>query len=106
GSLTPTLDVTDTAQALVSGDVHRLAEMLKNDLQPAALSLRPDLRNTTEGGLEAGAFTGIVSAPGPTMAFLCEAAAQAEEVSSQVTLEIPETRGYVASSPAPGVRIY
>ncbi len=106
GSLTPTLDVTDTAQALVSGDVHRLAKVLKNDLQPAALSLRPDLRKTMEVGMEAGALTGIVSGSGPTIAFLCEDAAQAEEVRSQVTLEIPKTRGYVASSPAPGVRIY
>ena len=106
GSLTPSLDVTDTAQALVSGDVHRLAKVLKNDLQPAALSLRPDLRKTMEVGMEAGALTGIVSGSGPTIAFLCEDAAPAEEVRSQVTLEIPKTRGYVASSPAPGVRIY
>ncbi|MDN5783772.1 MAG: 4-(cytidine 5'-diphospho)-2-C-methyl-D-erythritol kinase [Corynebacterium casei] len=104
-ALTPSLDVTDVAQALVSGDVHRLAKVLKNDLQPAALSLRPDLRKTLEVGKDAGALAGIVSGSGPTMAFLCEDAAQAEEVRTQVTLELPKTRGYVASSPAPGVRI-
>lgn len=105
-ALTSSLDVTDTAQALVSGDVHRLAKSLKNDLQPAALSLRPDLRKTIEVGIEAGALTGIVSGSGPTIAFLCEDAEHAREVRTQVTLEIPKTRGYVASSPAPGVRIF
>ena len=105
GSLKPSLDVTDTAQALVSGDANRLAQALKNDLQPAALSLRPDLRKTLEVGMEAGALTGIVSGSGPTIAFLCEDAEQAEEVRSQVTLEIPKTRGYVANSPAPGVEL-
>lgn len=104
-ALTPSLDVTDVAQALVSGDVHRLAKVLKNDLQPAALSLRPDLRKTLEVGKDAGALAGIVSGSGPTIAFLCEDAAQAEEVRTQVTLELPKTRGYVTSSPAPGVRI-
>lgn len=105
GLLEPSLDVTDVAQALVSGDVHRLAKVLKNDLQPAALSLRPDLRKTLEIGKDAGALAGIVSGSGPTIAFLCEDAAQAEEVRTQVTLELPKTRGYVTSSPAPGVRI-
>lgn len=105
GLLEPSLDVTDVAQALVSGDVHRLAKVLKNDLQPAALSLRPDLRKTLEVGKDAGALAGIVSGSGPTIAFLCEDAAQAEEVRTQVTLELPKTRGYVTSSPAPGVRI-
>ncbi|MEY8578710.1 4-(cytidine 5'-diphospho)-2-C-methyl-D-erythritol kinase [Corynebacteriaceae bacterium 6-324] len=103
--LEPSLDVTEVAQALVSGDVHRLAKVLKNDLQPAALSLRPDLRKTLEVGKDAGALAGIVSGSGPTIAFLCEDAAQAEEVRTQVTLELPKTRGYVTSSPAPGVRI-
>ncbi|WP_313548328.1 4-(cytidine 5'-diphospho)-2-C-methyl-D-erythritol kinase [Corynebacterium sp.] len=103
--LEPSLDVTDVAQALVSGDVHRLAKVLKNNLQPAALSLRPDLRKTLEVGKDAGALAGIVSGSGPTIAFLCEDAAQAEEVRTQVTLELPKTRGYVTSSPAPGVRL-
>src|SRR5699024_3001472 len=86
GSLTPTLDVTDTAQALVSGDAHRLAKVLKNDLQPAALSLRPDLRKTMEVGMEAGALTGIVSGSGPTIAFYAKTQ--------------PKPKRYAAKSPS------
>lgn len=104
-ALQPTLDVTEVAQALVSGKTHRLAQVLRNDLQPAALSLRPDLRKTIQVGKQAGAVAGIVSGSGPTIALLCEDAEQAEEVRTHVTLELPKTRGYVASTPAPGVQL-
>ncbi len=43
---------------------------LTNDLQPAALSLRPQLRQVLEIGEEYGALGGIVSGSGPTCAFL------------------------------------
>lgn len=56
--------------ALRQGDPHALAETLVNDLQPAALSLRPDLTEVLDAGLEMGALGGIVSGSGPTVAFL------------------------------------
>lgn len=57
---------------LASGDITMVADNLINDLQPAALSLRPHLADVLEAGLAAGALAGIVSGSGPTCAFLAE----------------------------------
>lgn len=58
--------------ALRTGDPRELAPQLTNDLQPAALSLRPELGETLDAGMEYGALGGIVSGSGPTVAFLVE----------------------------------
>ncbi|ALJ19765.1 4-(cytidine 5'-diphospho)-2-C-methyl-D-erythritol kinase [Microbacterium sp. No. 7] len=62
----------DTAvlQALRAGDPRALAAAVFNGLQPAALSLRPDLGAVLVDGVERGALAGIVSGSGPTLAFL------------------------------------
>ena len=57
-------------QALRSGDSTALGQALHNDLQAAACSLRPDLGDVLDVGLEYGALGGIVSGSGPTVAFL------------------------------------
>ena len=57
-------------QALASGDAELLGKALHNDLQPAALSLRPTLRQLLEAGEDYGALGGVVSGSGPTCAFL------------------------------------
>ncbi len=56
--------------ALRSGDAAELAPHLANDLESAAVSLRPSLRDVLDSGLEYGALAGIVSGSGPTVAFL------------------------------------
>lgn len=58
--------------ALRSGDPHELAPQLANDLQDAAISLRPGLGEVLAAGMEFGALGGIVSGSGPTVAFLVE----------------------------------
>jgi 4-diphosphocytidyl-2-C-methyl-D-erythritol kinase len=58
--------------ALRSGDPHILAPQLSNDLQDAAISLRPELGELLASGMEFGALGGIVSGSGPTVAFLVE----------------------------------
>lgn len=58
--------------ALRTGDPHELAPQLTNDLQAAAVSLRPALGETLAAGMEYGALGGIVSGSGPTVAFLVE----------------------------------
>ena len=58
--------------ALRTGDARRLAPLLANDLQAAALRLKPALSRTLEAGLDAGALGALVSGSGPTCAFLAE----------------------------------
>ena len=60
----------DLIRALQTGDQTALASLLKNDLQEAALDLRPDLKKSIDAGLAAGAIAGFVSGSGPTIAFL------------------------------------
>ncbi|MCQ9343929.1 4-(cytidine 5'-diphospho)-2-C-methyl-D-erythritol kinase [Corynebacterium kozikiae] len=83
---TPRLDTQALATALISGDPREVAKYLHNDLQAAALSIRPALRKTLEVGVAAGALKGIVSGSGPTCAFLCESEAQASEVVAELQL--------------------
>jgi 4-diphosphocytidyl-2-C-methyl-D-erythritol kinase len=58
--------------ALRTGDPHELAPQLTNDLQDAAVSLRPELGEVISSGMEYGALAGLVSGSGPTVAFLVE----------------------------------
>ena len=72
-------------QALRSGDAHQLAAALHNDLQPAALSLRPSLRRLIDAGVEYGALAGLVSGSGPTCAFLARDDEHALDVAVALT---------------------
>ncbi|MGY2064515.1 4-(cytidine 5'-diphospho)-2-C-methyl-D-erythritol kinase [Blastococcus sp. SYSU DS0619] len=56
--------------ALRAGTAAQLAAALSNDLQPAALSLRPDLRRALRAAQDAGALAVLVSGSGPTVAAL------------------------------------
>jgi len=57
-------------QSLLSADPKAVGDLLINDLQPAACSLRPALRLILDVGQEYGALGAIVSGSGPTVAFL------------------------------------
>lgn len=63
---------SELMSALRTGDPHVLAPQLSNDLQDAAISLRPELGELLKSGMEFGALGGIVSGSGPTVAFLVE----------------------------------
>jgi 4-diphosphocytidyl-2-C-methyl-D-erythritol kinase len=58
--------------AVAAGDARTLGVALSNDLALAAQSLRPQLRQLIEFGLESGALGGMVSGSGPTCAFLVD----------------------------------
>ncbi|NGN70332.1 4-(cytidine 5'-diphospho)-2-C-methyl-D-erythritol kinase, partial [Streptomyces sp. A7024] len=96
----------DVLRALRSGDATALAAALRdsNDLQPAALSLRPDLAATLKAGEAAGALAGLVSGSGPTTAFLAEGAEAAERIAAALTDAGVCRAARVASAPAPGAR--
>ncbi len=91
--------------ALSSGDPHVLAALLGNDLQPAALSLQPNLRRTLRAGVEAGALAGIVSGSGPTCAFLCASAEAALDIGSELAGAGVCRTVRVASGPVHGARV-
>lgn len=102
----PRVGAPDTLlAALATGDVRKLADALGNDLQPAALSLMPELRRTLNAGERAGALRGIVSGSGPTCAFLCGD----EETALAVSLELAGAgvcrTVRVASGPAGGAHV-
>ncbi|MFE9246562.1 4-(cytidine 5'-diphospho)-2-C-methyl-D-erythritol kinase [Nocardiopsis sp. NPDC006938] len=65
----PRLD-SGLEKALAEGDAVALGASLSNDLQPAALSLLPELGRTLDAGRSAGALGAQVSGSGPTCAFL------------------------------------
>lgn len=98
-------DAEPLLAALSAGDPQRLAPLLGNDLQPAALSLEPELRRTLRAGAEAGALAGIVSGSGPTCAFLCSTAESAVAVGSELAGAGVCRTVRVASGPVHGARV-
>jgi 4-diphosphocytidyl-2-C-methyl-D-erythritol kinase len=56
--------------ALQSGNPQVIAKLLHNDLQEAAVALMPELTETMNAGLAAGALAAMVSGSGPTVALL------------------------------------
>ncbi|MGW0366432.1 4-(cytidine 5'-diphospho)-2-C-methyl-D-erythritol kinase [Streptomyces sp. NPDC002990] len=91
--------------ALASGDPEALAATLANDLQPAALSLRPRLADTLAAGTAAGALAALVSGSGPTTAFLVRDPRSAAEVAAALDASGTCRATRVASSPAPGATV-
>ncbi|OKJ99693.1 4-diphosphocytidyl-2C-methyl-D-erythritol kinase [Streptomyces sp. CB03234] len=91
--------------ALRTGDAALLAGALANDLQPAALSLRPSLAATLAAGTEAGALAGLVSGSGPTTAFLVKDEDAARTVADALLSSGTCRTARVASSPAPGATV-
>ncbi|MET9363670.1 4-(cytidine 5'-diphospho)-2-C-methyl-D-erythritol kinase [Streptomyces sp. NPDC006632] len=92
-------------EALRTGDAKALAGALTNDLQAAALSLRPALADTLAAGTAAGALAALVSGSGPTTAFLCADAQAARTVAEALNASGTCRTARVASSPAPGATI-
>jgi 4-diphosphocytidyl-2-C-methyl-D-erythritol kinase len=80
----PALD-TALMTALRSGDPAGLGPLLANDLQPAAISLRPELRRTLAAGVEFGALGALVCGSGPTCAFLARSARHARDLAAALT---------------------
>jgi 4-diphosphocytidyl-2-C-methyl-D-erythritol kinase len=96
---------TELMAALRSGLPAAVGPLLSNDLQPAAVSLRPELRRTLAAGAEFGALGAIVSGSGPTCAFLAADARRARELAVSLT-SAGVCRGVVrVTGPAVGAAI-
>ena len=91
--------------ALRAGDARALAAALHNDLQVAAVDLRPELAEVIAVAEGAGALRAVVSGSGPTIAALVEDPGSAQRVSRALT-----TSGLVADvlradAPVAGARV-
>ena len=91
--------------ALLSGDPEALGRVLVNDLQPAALALRPDLDLVLETGRDFGALGAIVSGSGPTCAFLARDDEHALDLAVALTSSGTVRTVKRASGPVPGARV-
>ncbi|WP_329210767.1 4-(cytidine 5'-diphospho)-2-C-methyl-D-erythritol kinase [Streptomyces sp. NBC_01708] len=91
--------------ALRKGDAAALADALGNDLQAAALSLRPALAETLAAGTAAGALAALVSGSGPTTAFLTADEESARKVADALLASGTCRNARVAASPAPGATV-
>jgi 4-diphosphocytidyl-2-C-methyl-D-erythritol kinase len=98
----PAVDPT-VLQALRAGDPVALAEHTRNDLQVAALSMRPQLRDVLELGEQSGALAGLVSGSGPTLAFLAVDPESALEL--QITLSAAGYEALHVHGPVAGARV-
>jgi 4-diphosphocytidyl-2-C-methyl-D-erythritol kinase len=91
--------------ALRQRDPAVLAGALGNDLQAAAISLRPTLSVTLRAGRDAGALAGMVSGSGPTCVFLAADAVHAAELASTLEAYGVCRSVRVAHGPVPGARV-
>ncbi len=97
---TPSLPVL---RALADGAAAGLAAALHNDLQPAALDLRPDLADVIARGEAAGALRGHLTGSGPTVVLLCADAPHARAVAGDLGAHHDVV--LVATGPAPGAHL-
>ncbi|MGC5343715.1 4-(cytidine 5'-diphospho)-2-C-methyl-D-erythritol kinase [Streptomyces sp. DT171] len=95
----------DVLRALRTGDAGALAVALTNDLQAAALSLRPELADTLAVGMSAGALAAVVSGSGPTTAFLVADRWSAEKAADELLMSGTCRSARVALAPAPGASV-
>ncbi|MGR6967515.1 4-(cytidine 5'-diphospho)-2-C-methyl-D-erythritol kinase [Geodermatophilus sp. URMC 61] len=91
--------------ALRSGPVPALAAALSNDLQPSALSLRPDLRRALRAATSAGAAGALVSGSGPTVAALAEDEDSAVRLAAALAGEGVYRTVRAVHGPVPGARL-
>jgi 4-diphosphocytidyl-2-C-methyl-D-erythritol kinase len=106
GRTVPSPYVSDMLmQALRAGDAVLVGKSLHNDLQPAALSLRPSLARVLEFGEDFGALGGLVCGSGPTCAFIVRDADQATGLAVALSASGLARTVTIATSPAPGARI-
>jgi 4-diphosphocytidyl-2-C-methyl-D-erythritol kinase len=91
--------------ALRSGPPEALAAALGNDLQAAAVSLRPDLRRALRAAIDAGAAGALVSGSGPTVAALVPDEDGAVRLAAALAAEGVFRTVRAVRGPVPGARL-
>jgi 4-diphosphocytidyl-2-C-methyl-D-erythritol kinase len=72
-------------RALQNGNPWDIAAAMQNDLEEAALALRPDLQNKIDLALELGAVRAMVSGSGPTVMALVGSEAGAKDIAEHLS---------------------
>lgn len=85
--------------ALRSGSALPPPELLVNDLQPAAISLRPDIEHTLGQVREAGADVALVSGSGPTVLGLFDGADAVERAHTAAVALAPHRPAPLVAGP-------
>jgi 4-diphosphocytidyl-2-C-methyl-D-erythritol kinase len=98
-------DADDLMSALRQRDPAVLGAALGNDLQPAAIALRPALAGVLAAGQEAGALASLVSGSGPTCVFLAADAKDAERIAAALDAAGVCREAVTARGPMPGARV-
>lgn len=89
--------------ALTVGDVDAVAAALSNDLEPPALTLRPDLERLLDLGGRPPALARLLSGSGPTCLFL--AADEVDALKVRDVLRDAGVTALVAPGPVPGAHV-
>jgi len=92
-------------QALRAGDPAALGVALRNDLEPAAIELAPELTETLAVAHDAGALGAIVSGSGPTVAALARGAKHALVIAAGLTAAGVADEVLCAVGPVAGARL-
>jgi len=100
----PRLDES-IVSALLSADPLVLSRSLRNDLQDAALSLRPELGDVLAAADRAGALGVVVSGSGPTVAALALDAPHAASVAGVMRGADVAAEILTVTGPVPGARV-
>ena len=98
----------ENVQCLYRGGLglgRRTAVALRNDLEPAAISLLPSLARTLDVGYEYGALGSLVSGSGPTCAFLVQDADAALDLAVALSAAGVCRTVKRAHGPVPGARL-
>lgn len=100
------LEIPDSLmQALRTSDAATLGPLLSNDLQRAAMSLRPALSKTIAIAMDYGALGALVSGSGPTVAILVRDEEHALDLTVALTSHGIDDQIYRVQGPVSGARI-
>ena len=91
--------------ALAGGGADELGRHLENDLQPAAVALRPSLQALLDEGIDSGAVGALLSGSGPTCLFLARDADHATRIAVNLAASGLCRDVRVASGPVPGASV-
>jgi 4-diphosphocytidyl-2-C-methyl-D-erythritol kinase len=95
----------DLLAALRQRDPAVLGDALGNDLQAAALSLRPALADVLKVGRTAGALAALVSGSGPTCLFLADDGHEATRIATELTAAAVCREARTVTGPVAGARV-